>query len=179
MIDDGETFVWDVPSGEDPEYALLIATTIFCLMSNLMLPCFVSLGRRYEKRRIAYQLEHDTDGVEANVSEMPDTARDLSKLVAEGETLQHLVDDTTAAHHDYNVSINGPTSYIHGKNPTIPLNSGARSPTGILLGAFDKVRNTPSPISSLNCAVYITYFQPSTKVLMLLPFVPFCYLFFL
>jgi len=145
MIDDGETFVWDVPSGEDPEYALLIATTIFCLMSNLMLPCFVSLGRRYEKRRIAYQLEHDTDGVEANVSEMPDTARDLSKLVAEGETLQHLVDDTTTAHHDYNVSINGPTSYIHGKNPTIPLKSGARSPTGILLGAFDKLIMPPYP----------------------------------
>ena len=179
MIDDGETFVWDVPSGEDPEYALLIATTIFCLMSNLMLPCFVSLGRRYEKRRIAYQLEHDTDGVEANVSEMPDTARDLSKLVAEGETLQHLVDDTTAAHHDYNVSINGPTSYIHGKNPTIPLNSGARSPPEIVLGAFDKVRHTPTACSSWNYAVYNLFSTKYKGFLMLIPFVPFCYLFFL
>lgn len=44
----------------DPGYSLLVATAIFCFASNLLLPCFVSLGRRYQRRRDKQTAETDT-----------------------------------------------------------------------------------------------------------------------
>jgi MatE len=52
---DDDGFLDYVPTTVDPGYSLLIATTLFCLLSNAILPCLVSFGRRYEKRKIARQ----------------------------------------------------------------------------------------------------------------------------
>jgi len=49
---DDDTFAWYVPTTIDPGYSLLIIATIFTLLSNAILPCLVTMGRRYEKRRI-------------------------------------------------------------------------------------------------------------------------------
>mmetsp|Transcript_32802 Transcript_32802/g.37315 ORF Transcript_32802/g.37315 Transcript_32802/m.37315 type:complete len:878 (+) Transcript_32802:172-2805(+) len=49
---DDDTFARYIPMTVDPGYSLLIITTIFTLFSNAILPCLVSMGRRYEKRKI-------------------------------------------------------------------------------------------------------------------------------
>jgi len=49
---DDDSFAWYVPSTVDPGYTLLIILCIFCFLSNAILPCLVSMGRRYEKRKL-------------------------------------------------------------------------------------------------------------------------------
>jgi hypothetical protein len=70
IYDDDDGFLGYVPVTVDPGNALLIATIIFCLLTNLILPCLVSLGRRYERKRIAREQAERIDGV---VSEQPQT----------------------------------------------------------------------------------------------------------
>lgn len=55
QYDDDDGFLDYVPTTVDPGYSLLIATTLFCLLSNAILPCLVSCGRRYENRKVARQ----------------------------------------------------------------------------------------------------------------------------
>jgi hypothetical protein len=68
LYDDDDGFLGYVPATVDPGNALLIATIIFCLLSNSILPCLVSLGRRYERKRIAREQAERIDDV---VSEQP------------------------------------------------------------------------------------------------------------
>ena len=46
---DDDGFIYYVPTSVDPGYVLLIATIVFCIFSNAVLPCLVVLSRRYEK----------------------------------------------------------------------------------------------------------------------------------
>lgn len=50
--DDDDGFVAYIPNTIDPGYAILVATIIFTFLSNAMIPCLVSLGRKYEKQRM-------------------------------------------------------------------------------------------------------------------------------
>lgn len=58
---DDDGFSCYVPETIDPGYVLLIGTAIFCLLTNAILPCLVSMGRRYEKRNISRNDEEDLD----------------------------------------------------------------------------------------------------------------------
>lgn len=50
--DDDDGFYGYVETTNNPGSYLLLGTALFCLGTQLLLPCFVILGRRYEKRRL-------------------------------------------------------------------------------------------------------------------------------
>jgi hypothetical protein len=135
-MEDDDGFVGYLPTTVDPGYALLIATTLFCLATNLMMPCAVSLGRRYEKRRLARRILEQQDGPagEENRSEQPaPPVQDLSKQVASNEAKTSIHDDTASSV--------GPNSYVHGKTASYPASpKSPRTPTGMVQGLLDKVR---------------------------------------
>ena len=66
---DDDGFLDYAPTSVDPGYSLLIATTLFCLLSNAILPCLVSFGRRYEKRKLASQEIAKTEAPDEIVKE--------------------------------------------------------------------------------------------------------------
>lgn len=74
---DDDGFVGYAPSTVDPGNALLIAIIVFTVLSNAFLPCLVSLGRRYERKRIEARSEEDV------VSEQP-TPNDAEEAKPEG-----------------------------------------------------------------------------------------------
>jgi hypothetical protein len=51
-MEDDDGFHYYVPDTVDPGYTLLIFTICICVFINLILPCLVSMGRKYEKRKI-------------------------------------------------------------------------------------------------------------------------------
>jgi hypothetical protein len=133
MIDD-DGFVGYLPTTEDPGYSLLIATTLFCLASNLMMPCAVSLGRRYERKRLARQLleQQDRPAGEENRSEQPAShLQDPSKQFATNKARTNIHDDTASSV--------GPNSYVHGSS-YLGSPKSPRSPTGMVQDLLDKVR---------------------------------------
>jgi hypothetical protein len=51
-MDDDDGFHYYIPNSVDPGYTLLIFTICICLLTNAILPCLVSMGRKYEKRKV-------------------------------------------------------------------------------------------------------------------------------
>jgi len=70
---DDDGFACYEPETIDPGYVLLIGTAIFCLLTNAVLPCLVSMGRRYEKRNISRNEHEGTDDSKeaTNLTEKP------------------------------------------------------------------------------------------------------------
>eukprot|EP00542_Grammatophora_oceanica_P015452 CAMPEP_0194050584 /NCGR_PEP_ID=MMETSP0009_2-20130614/36087_1 /TAXON_ID=210454 /ORGANISM="Grammatophora oceanica, Strain CCMP 410" /LENGTH=837 /DNA_ID=CAMNT_0038697295 /DNA_START=47 /DNA_END=2560 /DNA_ORIENTATION=- len=71
-MDDDDGFAGYIPTTVDPGWELLVGTAIFCAITNALLPCFVALGRRYEKRlmeREGQGIEQGEETDEASVKE--------------------------------------------------------------------------------------------------------------
>lgn len=121
-------FAGYLPSAKDPGSALLIATILFCVSSNLMLPCLVSLGRRYEKKRIACRGEQDAvdDG---NLRAQPSLTKEGSR--------QPTIEARYPAHDDTMSSV-VPASYIHGNGTSRSVASIPWNPIA-MVDVLDKV----------------------------------------
>ena len=57
-MEDDDGFLGYVETTVDPGPWVIVGTTVFCALSIILLPCMLSLGRRYEKR---HQLNHNDD----------------------------------------------------------------------------------------------------------------------
>jgi hypothetical protein len=73
---DDDGFVHYIPTTVDADYLLLVVTTLFCILSNAILPCLVSLGSRYEKRKLAQGASEIKDESLDATSEQPQPAKD-------------------------------------------------------------------------------------------------------
>lgn len=83
-------YVGYVETSVDPGPWMLVGTAVFCIFSLAMLPCLVSLGRRYEKRRLSATQEDEASQV---ASETPSSyVHGTSKSALAGNRLQGLVD---------------------------------------------------------------------------------------
>lgn len=130
-LEDDDSFANYVPTTTDPGSTLLIATCLFCVLSNLMLPCIVSLGRRYEKKRIAEQGPAEEDDV---MSEQPQNG---IKPGENGHRMNIHNGEATPSEirreqNDDAVSI-APSSYVHGSLIS------ARSQPSTMKSLLDKV----------------------------------------
>jgi hypothetical protein len=125
-------FVGYLPSARDPGYAILIATMLFCISSNLMLPCLVSLGRRYEKKRLACLVEQDA-AEEEILAVQPASTKEVSR--------QLTMEARCPAQEDMASSVVS-SSYIHGKGTSRTVPSIPRSSLGVVQNVLDKVSET-------------------------------------
>jgi hypothetical protein len=71
MAQDDEGFLGYVPTSEDPGVIIIVATCVFVVLSNSLLPCFVAFGRSYEKRRLALQQSREEATPDMVTSEIP------------------------------------------------------------------------------------------------------------
>jgi hypothetical protein len=128
FVDDDDSFYAEngfigyVPGTVDPGLGLLIATMIFAVLSTAVLPCLVTLGRRYEKRRIAKQELERVDDVNEVVSEKPPEKPEAPILNGDEVPVSQTETPTRGE--------NAPDSYVRG-------NSNSRSRLASLL---DQVR---------------------------------------
>jgi hypothetical protein len=105
LSNDDDGFLDYVPTAIDPGYTILVATTIFCLVSNTFLPCLVSLGRRYEKRRIAREEDEKMDDDDSEQSHQEE------KVAAVTTDAVELVENQKKPEEE---SAYVPASYVHG-----------------------------------------------------------------
>mmetsp|Transcript_15742 Transcript_15742/g.23168 ORF Transcript_15742/g.23168 Transcript_15742/m.23168 type:complete len:870 (-) Transcript_15742:62-2671(-) len=104
---DDDSFSCYVPETIDPGYALLIGTAIFCLLTNAILPCLVSMGRRYEKRNISRNDQENTDTAKEPISPTEKTPTDQPIVDA---TAQKTED--AAARTENGINAYHPDSYV-------------------------------------------------------------------
>lgn len=83
---DDDGFLDYVPTTVDPGYSLLIATTLFCLLSNAILPCLVSYGRRYENRKVAQQESPKKEAAPEEKAKEPLQVKDADDSPAFGDS---------------------------------------------------------------------------------------------
>jgi len=101
MEDDDDGFVGYVPTTVDPGPWVLIGTAVFCSLSILLFPCMVSMGRRYEKRRMAAVAKDDDDKgayeVLKEIEEVKDKEARLKEVKDEEVGVKELKDEEVGA----------------------------------------------------------------------------------
>ena len=144
---DDDQFIGYEVSTMDPGPGLLVATTLFCVLLNSLLPCLVSLGRRYEKRRLSKLGSQEDDEV---MSEHPNKAPEKGGAVDDflngagkpqssadpSEVGTNTTGQRRQRHHqtDDDAGSVAPSSFVHGKAPSV-----LSAPPGKLKTFLDKV----------------------------------------
>ena len=124
---DDDGFINYVPTTVDPDYILLVVTTVFCIVSNAILPCMVTLGKRYEKRKIAREAHEHRD-------ESMDAATEQPQAVTTAKERTNGMDLSRKSEGDQNADSHGGGS--HSKGSLI----GADSHTHTWKSLLDQVR---------------------------------------
>ena len=131
---DDDGFINYVPTTVDPDYILLVATTLFCIFSNAILPCLVTLGKRYEKRKIAREASQHRDESMDAASEQPQAATTTKETT-------HGFDLSRKSEGDQNLDSHGGGSHSKGSL------TGADSHAHTWKSLLDQVRFITNHIS--------------------------------
>jgi hypothetical protein len=109
--EEDEGFIGYIPTANDPGWSLLIGTILFCILSNMVLPCLVTMGRRYERKRLALQ-QSSRANEESTKSETTSRGAGGQEVgVEKNATRAQSMDDEDA-------SCVMPSSDVHGKTTT-------------------------------------------------------------
>ena len=145
------TFLQRNETSVDPGWSLIVATLVTCLLLGFCLPCVVSLGSRYEKRRNRSKtrsIPRDNDDDECDgrsrssshekVVIVDDIGKALSTDACQDDT------DDTSTHDDDDVADGERTSIVEpSSNPT----STITSVTDWFCGIAEMVRATRYDLS--------------------------------
>ncbi|KAI2511502.1 hypothetical protein MHU86_2938 [Fragilaria crotonensis] len=130
---DDDGFIHYVPTTVDADYLLLVVTTLFCILSNAILPCLVSLGSRYEKRKLARGSSELKDESVDATSEQPQPVKDRTHGALE------IIDNSRKSEADQNTdSHGGGTSSRGGVGTDVAGNTTWRS-------LLDQIMTPPYP----------------------------------
>lgn len=133
--DDG--FAGYVPTAEDPGPAMLVATGLFCVLITAIVPCLVSLGRRYEKRSLALAAAKAEETAEEEVKtevQIPEQKREQS-VVEDGVSV-------TLSNYEHGAAV--PSGGGSSNSLAQTRTYHTREPNYIK-GLFDKVVMPPYP----------------------------------
>jgi hypothetical protein len=134
--DDWETGDDDWETSVDPGPWMLVGTVLFCVLSLAVLPCLVSSGRRYEKRRLRMTQEDD-------LHQAAETPKEDG--VEEGRGGHSLAASAT------------PSSYVHGTSKSSGSPKKSLLPASLLQGLVDKVVMPPYPDDAEGSNVFIPH----------------------
>lgn len=148
---DDDGFIHYIPTTVDADYLLLVVTTLFCILSNAILPCLVSLGSRYEKRKLARGSSELKDESADATSEQPQPVKDRAHGALE------IIDNSRKSEGDQNTdSHGGGTSSRGGVGTDVAGNTTWRS-------LLDQVRLNNKWISSYEqfCRILLSVVIPA------------------
>lgn len=141
LDDDG--FVNYVPTTVDPGFVFLLVTTLFCIATHAILPCLVTLGKRYEKRKIARESGELR-------SESMDAASEQPQVVAAIKERTTAMDGSRRSGGDQNVDSSPSPSGSNSKGAT----AGPDAHTHTWKSLLDQVRFLMHYISWLGVAFH-------------------------
>ena len=136
--DDDDGFIGYDETTVDPGPWIIVATALFCVLSIVLFPCLIALGRRYERRKLHQHAAEHRDEHDSNIEQAPVELRD-GKNQSEARS-------------------EGPSSYVHENSAgsrfspyttsepkSLSLSAGAEQAGRQLQALLDKLVMPPYP----------------------------------